>query len=120
MTKRRIIPALLTAAALGLGATAAWAEQPANADMQKQLEALQQQIKDLQAQKVSNPAFTASYVGFVNGDTTNVLTGSPDLSTQADTNSPTGVSSETSHRRRSANRRAGRSGAANRPGSMAL
>ena len=37
MTKRRIIPALLTAAALGLGATAAWAEQPANADMQKQL-----------------------------------------------------------------------------------
>jgi hypothetical protein len=63
MTKRRTIPALLTAAALGLGATAAWADQPANqADMQKQLEALQQQIKDLQAQKVANPAFTAKDV----------------------------------------------------------
>src|SRR5436190_692054 len=59
MTKRRTIPALLAAAALGLGATAAWADQPANADMQKQLEALQQQVKDLQAQKATNPAFTA-------------------------------------------------------------
>ena len=33
---------------------------------------------------------TASYFGFVNGETTNVLSGAPLLSTIADTNSPTG------------------------------
>jgi hypothetical protein len=38
----------------------------------------------------TNPVFTASYSGFVNGETTNVLSGAPDLETQATTNSPAG------------------------------
>jgi hypothetical protein len=38
----------------------------------------------------ANPIFTASYSGFLNGDDTNVLSGSPSLTTSADTNSPTG------------------------------
>jgi len=39
---------------------------------------------------VTNPVFTAGYNGFVNGDTTNVLSGAPAISTPADTNSPIG------------------------------
>ena len=39
----------------------------------------------------ANPAFTASYSGFVNGDTTAVLGGSPALSTTATTSSPIGT-----------------------------
>jgi hypothetical protein len=37
------------------------------------------------------PAFTASYIGFVNGDTTAVLSGSPSLATTATTSSPAGT-----------------------------
>ena len=41
---------------------------------------------------VTNPLFTISYAGFVNGDTTNVLSGNPgSLSTNAKTNSPVGA-----------------------------
>jgi hypothetical protein len=40
----------------------------------------------------TNPPLTVSYFGFVNGDTTNVLSGSPGiLSTSAKTNSPVGT-----------------------------
>ncbi len=39
----------------------------------------------------ANPAFTASYNGFVNGEGTNVISGSPVLSTAAATNSPVGT-----------------------------
>ncbi len=39
----------------------------------------------------ANPPFTASYAGFVNNETTNVLTGSPFLGTSAVTNSPVGT-----------------------------
>jgi hypothetical protein len=39
----------------------------------------------------ANPVFTVSYSGFVNGETTNVLSGNPALSTSADTNSPPGA-----------------------------
>ena len=39
----------------------------------------------------TKPVFTASYSGFVNGDTTSVLSGSPSLSTAATTNSPVGL-----------------------------
>src|SRR5208282_1916571 len=38
----------------------------------------------------TNPVFTVSYSGFVNGDTTNVLTGAPTITTAATTNSPVG------------------------------
>jgi hypothetical protein len=38
----------------------------------------------------TNPVFTVSYSGFVNGDGTNVLTGSPTITTTATTNSPVG------------------------------
>ena len=38
----------------------------------------------------ANPTFTATYSGFVNGDGTNVLVGSPSLTTSAVTNSPVG------------------------------
>ena len=38
----------------------------------------------------TNPVFTVSYSGFVNGDTTNVLTGAPTITTVATTNSPVG------------------------------
>ncbi len=38
----------------------------------------------------ANPVFTVSYSGFVNGDGTNVLTGSPVISTTTTTNSPVG------------------------------
>jgi hypothetical protein len=38
----------------------------------------------------ANPALTAGYTGFVNGENTNVLSGTPGLSTTADTNSPVG------------------------------
>ncbi len=38
----------------------------------------------------TNPAFAVSYNGFVNGDTTNVLTGAPNITTAATTNSPVG------------------------------
>jgi hypothetical protein len=38
-----------------------------------------------------NPTFTASYIGFVNGDTTNVLSGSPSLTTAATAASPVGT-----------------------------
>ncbi|HWX20041.1 MAG TPA: MBG domain-containing protein, partial [Candidatus Binatia bacterium] len=37
-----------------------------------------------------NPALTASFSGFVNGETVNVLSGSPNLATAATTNSPVG------------------------------
>ena len=39
---------------------------------------------------LTNPVFTATYTGFVNGEDTNVLSGSPAFSTMADTNSPVG------------------------------
>lgn len=39
----------------------------------------------------TNPVLTASYSGFVNGETTNVLSGAPALSTTADTNSAPGT-----------------------------
>ena len=45
----------------------------------------------LRAYGVTNPVFTVSYSGFVNGEDTNVLNGSPDVSTAADTNSPVGT-----------------------------
>ena len=38
----------------------------------------------------TNPVFTVSYNGFVNADGTNVLSGSPELTTGAATNSPVG------------------------------
>lgn len=38
----------------------------------------------------TNPVLTANYSGFVNGDNTNSLSGSPDISTTAVTNSPPG------------------------------
>ena len=38
----------------------------------------------------TNPVFTAAYSGFVDGDTTSVLGGSPSLTTAAVTNSPVG------------------------------
>jgi hypothetical protein len=38
----------------------------------------------------TNPVFTASYIGFVNGETNTALSGVLDLSTAADTNSPVG------------------------------
>src|SRR5438876_3143229 len=38
----------------------------------------------------ANPTFTASYSGFVNGDTAAVLSGSPSLTTPATASSPTG------------------------------
>ena len=38
----------------------------------------------------ANPAFTASYTGFVNGDTQSVLSGSPSLTTTATASSPAG------------------------------
>ena len=38
----------------------------------------------------TNPVFTASYSGFVNGETNTVLTGAPGLTTGAKTNSPVG------------------------------
>jgi hypothetical protein len=38
----------------------------------------------------ANPAFSANYSGFVNGDTTAVLSGSPSLTTTATTSSPVG------------------------------
>src|SRR5205814_1523479 len=39
----------------------------------------------------TNPVLTASYSGFLNGDTTSVLSGSPSLNTTADTNSSVGA-----------------------------
>ena len=39
----------------------------------------------------TNPVFTVSYSGFVNGDGTNVLSGAPLLTTSAMTNSPVGA-----------------------------
>src|SRR4029079_3590235 len=39
----------------------------------------------------TNPVLTASYSGFVNNDTTNALSGQPNLSTTAQTNSPVGT-----------------------------
>src|SRR5262249_29631347 len=39
----------------------------------------------------ANPPLTASYLGFVNGEDTNVLSGSPDLSTPVTTDTPEGV-----------------------------
>jgi hypothetical protein len=38
----------------------------------------------------TNPVFTASYNGFLNGDTASVLSGTPSLTTSAATNSPAG------------------------------
>ena len=39
----------------------------------------------------ANPTFTASYTGFVNGETLAVISGSPSLTTTADTNSTVGT-----------------------------
>src|SRR5207253_1712193 len=39
---------------------------------------------------VANPTFTASYSGFVNGDTAAVVSGSPSLTTPATASSPAG------------------------------
>ena len=39
----------------------------------------------------TNPVLTVSYTGFVNGEDQTVLSGSPELSTTADTNSPVGL-----------------------------
>jgi hypothetical protein len=39
----------------------------------------------------TNPVLTVAYSGFVNGEDTNVLSGSPDVSTAADINSPVGT-----------------------------
>ena len=39
----------------------------------------------------TNPVFTVSYSGFVNGDTSTVLSGAPNLTTIAATNSPAGT-----------------------------
>jgi len=39
----------------------------------------------------ANPAFTVTYSGFVNGDTTKVLSGSPNVNTTATTNTPVGA-----------------------------
>ena len=59
MTKRRTLSALI-AATLSLGATAAYADQPAAAassqDLQKQLEALQQQVRELRAREAERAA----------------------------------------------------------------
>jgi hypothetical protein len=60
MTKRTI-SALLAAAAVGLGATAARADQPSQAELQQQLQQLQQQVKELQAQRAA-PAYSAKDV----------------------------------------------------------
>ncbi len=59
MTKRRTIPALF-GAVLGLAATSAWAEQPSQQDLQKQIDALQAQVQQLKAQ--SGPSYTAKDV----------------------------------------------------------
>src|SRR4029077_3334495 len=39
----------------------------------------------------TNPVFTASYSGFMNGENNSVLGGTPSFSTPANTNSPVGV-----------------------------
>jgi len=52
MTKRTLTA--LLAATLGFGATSAWAEQPSQQDMQKQIEALQAQVNDLRAAQTPN------------------------------------------------------------------
>src|SRR5207253_11168064 len=39
----------------------------------------------------ANPAFTASYSGFVNGESSSVLSGSPSLTTSATCSSPIGT-----------------------------
>ena len=61
---QRTVSAIIAAALVGLGvAAAAHADQPAStADLQKQLEALQQQVKDLQAQRVQTPTYSAKDV----------------------------------------------------------
>jgi hypothetical protein len=43
------------------------------------------------AQGTANPAFTASYATFVNGDTASVVSGSPSFTTTATTSSPAGT-----------------------------
>ena len=47
-------------------------------------------VPDVYKRQAVNPVFTASYGGFVNGDTTSVLSGNPNLTTSATTNSPAG------------------------------
>jgi hypothetical protein len=62
---QRTVSAILAAALVGLGvATAAHADpqQPNPADLQKQLETLQQQVKDLQAQRAQTPTYSAKDV----------------------------------------------------------
>src|SRR5688500_2868338 len=61
MTTRRTLSALM-AATLGMGATAAWADQPSQADLQKQIEQLQAQVYQMQGQKAHQPAFTSKDV----------------------------------------------------------
>ena len=43
----------------------------------------------------ANPVFTASYSGFVNGETTSVLSGSPAITTGATTSTPAGTNAIT-------------------------
>ncbi|MEZ0266035.1 MAG: porin [Phycisphaerae bacterium] len=58
MTKRRTIPALLMAT-FGLGATCATAEQPSQADLQQQLDALKAEVAQLKAARAdAGPAYT--------------------------------------------------------------
>jgi hypothetical protein len=63
MTKRRTLSALFAAGALVVaGATAVRAEPPNQADLQKQIDQLQQQVKELQEQRAATPAFSAKDV----------------------------------------------------------
>src|SRR4051794_33368904 len=55
MTKRTI--SALFAATVGLGAPIAWADQPGQADLQKQVEQLQSQVKELQDLRAT-PAYS--------------------------------------------------------------
>ena len=47
--------------------------------------------EQLRGYGASNPPLTVSYIGFVNGHATNILSGSAELSTVAETNSPVGI-----------------------------
>lgn len=53
MTKRRTIPALMVAA-LSLGGVAVWADQPSQTDLQKQVEALQAKVAQLESSRAYN------------------------------------------------------------------
>ena len=59
MTVRKKMAVILAAA--GLSSAAAWAEPASTDDLQKQIQALQEQVKELQAQR-AKPAYTAKDV----------------------------------------------------------